>query len=75
MSKALRLSDRIMDALELALEQEDVQVADLLNQAMELSMTRSSGGDEFIERRNYSDEVDDMMYRLMILKGRHGQED
>ena len=53
----IRLSDRILSALELALEQDDVKIAELLTSAMELSMTRNTGGGEFIERRDYPPEI------------------
>ena len=43
-SESTRLSDRILAALDLALEQEDLKVAELLTRAMEMSMTRNTGG-------------------------------
>lgn len=59
-----RLSDRILSALELALEQQDVKIAQLLTSAMELAMTRNSGGGDFIERRDYPTEIEQAMERL-----------
>ncbi|HRC26400.1 MAG TPA: hypothetical protein PKX87_03105, partial [Alphaproteobacteria bacterium] len=53
-----RLSDRIFNALELSLAQKDVAVSELLVRALELSMTRSAGGSEFVERRDYPTEVE-----------------
>lgn len=64
----IRLSDRILTALELALEQEDMRVAELLVNAIDLSMTRNTGGGEFIERRDYSPEMQDAMDRFAQLK-------
>lgn len=64
----IRLSDRILSALELALEQDDVKIAELLTNAMELSMTRNTGGGEFIERRDYPPEIEDAMDKLNELK-------
>jgi hypothetical protein len=46
-----RLSDRILFAFELAVEQGDVSIADHLMQAMETAMTRAAGGKDFVERR------------------------
>ncbi|MGB4057613.1 MAG: hypothetical protein WBK77_05975 [Alphaproteobacteria bacterium] len=63
----IRLSDRILSALELALEQKDVKIAEALVKAMELSMTRNTGGGEFVERRDYPPEIEkamDMLYDL-----------
>lgn len=63
-----RLSDRIFSALELSLGQKDVAVSELLVRALELSMTRSAGGSEFVERRNYPAEVEKAMTLLSTLK-------
>lgn len=64
----IRLSDRILSALELALEQGDVKIAEYLTSAMELSMTRNTGGGEFIERRDYPPEIEKAMDKLQELK-------
>lgn len=64
----IRLSDRILTALELALEQEDLAVSEALVNALELSMTRNTGGGEFIERRDYPDEMQNAMDRYSELK-------
>lgn len=66
--KLYRLSDRILYALELALEQEDVALAELLTRALELSMTRNTGGGEFIERRDYPSEIEQALDYLTYLK-------
>ena len=52
-----RLSDRILTALELAIRQEDVTIADMLANALEMSLTRGAGGKDFVERRDFSDDV------------------
>lgn len=64
----IRLSDRILSALELSLQQGDVQISELLKSALELSMTRNTGGGEFIERRDYPPEIENAMDLLHELK-------
>ena len=66
--REVRLSDRILYAL----EQEDVQVADMLTRALEMSMTRNTGGGEFVERRDYPAEIEEAMRKLHALKARKG---
>ncbi|MCB1556684.1 MAG: hypothetical protein KDJ15_05155 [Alphaproteobacteria bacterium] len=68
--KHIRLSDRILFALDLALEQEDLSIAEDLLRALDLSMTRNTGGGEFIERRDYPSEIEEMMKRLDGLRAR-----
>jgi len=63
-----RLSDRILFALELALSQKDLELSEALNNALELSMTRNTGGGEFIERRDYSKEIETALNQLRDLK-------
>ncbi len=63
-----RLADRIFDALELAIEQKDIEIADILVRAMELSMTRNTGGGEFVERRDYTAELERALAKLKALK-------
>lgn len=64
----IRLSDRILSALELALEQDDLKISDLLTRAMEHAMTRNTGGGEFIERRDYPPEIEKAMDKLHTLR-------
>ncbi|MCB1650791.1 MAG: hypothetical protein KDI46_01930 [Alphaproteobacteria bacterium] len=64
----IRLSDRILSALELALEQNDLKISELLVRAMEQAMTRNTGGGEFIERRDYPPEIEKAMDKLYTLK-------
>jgi len=66
--KKIRLSDRILTALELALEQGDVAIAEILVKALEFSMTRYTGGGEFVERRDYSRDIELAMSQLAALK-------
>ena len=63
-----RLSDRILPALQLAIEQKDLAIFDLLRRALEMSMTRGAGGADFIERRAFSDEVERMIKGFNTLK-------
>lgn len=67
-----RLSDRILYALNLALEQEDIKTADALAKALDLSMTRNSGGGEFVERRDYPKYIEDSLLRLHDLRKQYG---
>jgi len=68
LSDKIRLSDRILSSLQLSLEQEDVKIAELLSRALELSMTRNTGGGEFIERRDYPLEIEKAMDKLHDLR-------
>lgn len=64
----IRLSDRILSALELALVQDDLKIAELLTRALEQSMTRNTGGGEFVERRDYPPEIESAMSKLYELR-------
>lgn len=64
----MRLSDRVLFALDLALEQKDLIIADLLSNVLEVAMTRNAGGQKFIERREYPKEVEDAFQRLDKLR-------
>lgn len=66
--QATRLSDRILYALEMALEQGDAPIAETLVRAMEMSMTRNTGGGEFVERRDYPEAMERAMNRLNELR-------
>lgn len=63
-----RLSDRIFYALQLAVDQKDVQVANDLVHVLELAMTRNSGGGEFVERRDFPAEVEALLDKARALK-------
>lgn len=64
----IRLSDRILSALELSLEQNDLKISELLTRALEHAMTRNTGGGEFIERRDYPPEIEAAMSKLYVLR-------
>ena len=64
----IRLSDRILSALELTIQQEDVAIADVLLKALDMSMTRNTGGNEFIERRDYPSEIEAAIDKLHDLR-------
>jgi len=66
--KQKRLADPIFAALQLAVEQKDVAIADLLARALEMSMTRKAGGKDFVERREFTQEAEELMSALDALK-------
>lgn len=66
-----RLSDRILSALNLALAQEDISICDLLVRALDLAMTRNTGGAAFVERRGFPPEMENAFERLAQIRGRH----
>lgn len=68
--KSYRLSDRIFFALELALEQKDVDVAEILVDALDMSMTRQAGGGDFVERRDYPAEVEKALKIMQELRAK-----
>ena len=68
MTSFSRLSDKVLVAFEAALEQEDVAIADLLSQALIMSLTRNAGGKDFVERRILEDRVLKGMDNLEALK-------
>ncbi len=63
-----RLSDLILEALFLALDQKDVVISDILSRALEMSITRNAGGRDFIERRDLSHDVEIALEKLYALK-------
>ncbi|MCE7887250.1 MAG: hypothetical protein DYH13_07090 [Alphaproteobacteria bacterium PRO2] len=64
----IRLSDRILSALELSLQQKDLKISELLVRSLEMAMTRNTGGSEFIERRDYPPEIETAMEKLYELR-------
>jgi len=70
-TQTIRLSDRILYALDLALDQEDIEISDMLTRSLEQSMTRGTGGPDFVERREYPQAVADALERLEKLKKRN----
>ena len=63
-----RLSDRIIYALKLAIEQKDAKIADQLVASLEMAMTRNTGGGEFVERRDYPPEFEAELTKLREIK-------
>ncbi len=63
-----RLSDRILSALNLALDQQDTDIAETLARALERAMTRNTGGAEFGERRTHAPDIEAALERLETLK-------
>lgn len=49
--KFVRLSDKIFEAFELALKQDAMETATHLYNALETSLTRKTGGPDFVEKR------------------------
>ncbi len=67
-----RLSDRILFALELAVEQGDLGISENLVAAMEQAITRATGGKDFQERRELSPEYDAVLAQYDDLKANKG---
>lgn len=65
---SIRLNDRILSALELALEQEDLKIAEALETALEIAMTRNIHGAGFVERRDYPPEMEKAIEKLERLR-------
>jgi len=65
-----RLADRILTALDMAITQEDLDIAEILGNALEMSLTRGAGGKDFIERRDFSEDVEKALDKLDILRER-----
>jgi hypothetical protein len=68
-----RLSDRILFALELAVEQEDLGISENLVAAIEQAITRATGGKDFSERRELSPEYDAVLAQYDDLKANKGK--
>ncbi|ACI98653.1 hypothetical protein [Rhodospirillum centenum] len=64
-----RLGDRILHALDLALDQNECEIADLLAYALELSLTRF-GGPEAVEKRGLPPGLEGALERLGALRHR-----
>lgn len=64
-----RLGDRVLEALELALEQEDLEVAEHLGRALELALTRFGGAGK-VEHREPPPGAEAALDRLEALKQR-----
>ncbi|MEA1938290.1 MAG: hypothetical protein U9N14_04285 [Pseudomonadota bacterium] len=68
MKSQRRLSDKILSALEQALEDEDVEIAEIIQNALEMALTRQVGGVDFSERRDVSSRILVAFDRLRELK-------
>jgi hypothetical protein len=68
-----RLSDRILFAFELAVEQGDLDIANSLMNALEKAITRSAGGKEFTERRDLAPEYQAAISQYEELKAEKGE--
>ena len=63
-----RLSDKILDAFKLSLDQKDADIAEMLNRALQMAMTRGAGGKDFVERREFADDVEQALEKYEILR-------
>jgi len=63
-----RLGDKILEALEMALDQEDKAIADLLGNALQMALTKYAGGKGFTERRDLSDRINASLDKWSELK-------
>lgn len=63
-NKYQRLSDKIFDAMKMAIDQQDLQIAEQLLRAMEMAMTRGAGGKDFVERRAFSKDVEAALMKI-----------
>ena len=67
-----RLSDHLLQALDLAVKQNDLTLAEPLSNALELAMTRGAGGADFVERREFSKDVEDVLSAYNQLRQKEG---
>lgn len=65
---AIRLGDRILSALELALDQGDLKISELLAAALDVTLTRNITAEGYVERRDYPPELERAMIRLEELR-------
>lgn len=66
-----RLGDRILAALELAIDQQELEIAEQLWRALELALSRYGGPDAF-EKRDPPANLDDVLDRLLALRHAKG---
>ena len=52
-----RVSDKVLEALELAIGQKDPDLSDALARCLEMALSRGAGGKDFTERRHIEDRV------------------
>ncbi|MCB1537701.1 MAG: hypothetical protein H6865_05140 [Rhodospirillales bacterium] len=63
-----RLSDRVLYALQLSLEQNDLVVSERLARALEIALTRTPDGHRYVERRDFTTDYDAAMKTLDKLR-------
>jgi hypothetical protein len=68
MTKHNRISDYIFTALKMALEQKDLQTAELLTRALENTISKGLENTAIEERRNFSDQFEAAMTELQALR-------
>jgi hypothetical protein len=49
-------------------EQKDLAIADLLSLALDRALTRGAGGKDFVERREFTAEVESVLDKLVALR-------
>lgn len=67
-SQYQRLSDKILDAFKLSIEQKDADIAEILNRGLQMAMTRGAGGKDFVERREFTEDVEKALDRYEALR-------
>ena len=67
-----RLSDHVLQALDLAVKQNDLTLSEHLSNALELAMTRGAGGSDFVERREFSKDVEGVLRAYNELRQKKG---
>ena len=65
-----RLSDRVLEALQMSLAQDDLSISEILAHALELALTRGAGGEDFVERREFSSDVEQAFNDLDELRSK-----
>lgn len=66
-----RLGDRILAALELAIDQQELEIAEQLWRALELALSRY-GGPDAVEKREPPLRLDEQLDRLLALRRARG---
>jgi len=67
-----RLYDRILSAFQLALEQDDYEIAAALKGPLEMALTRNTGGAHFVEQRDVPPELARALQQFETMKLRQG---
>lgn len=69
---AIRLSDRILSALELSIQQNDLEISEMLLAAIEKTLIRKNHDANFVERRDYPVELDDALMKIAEMRKKAG---